>query len=209
MTKIKICGITDFPDAQNAVQYGADAIGFNFYKGSKRCISPSEAALIGERITKRVEKIGVFVNETLDGIINAKGIAELDTIQLHGNESPEFIEQLRFESDATIIKAVRIGPEFDPKEVLKYKTDAILLDDYSESEFGGTGKIIDWTIAKRVAELVDKVYLAGGLNPDNVAEAIRIVRPFAVDVASGVESSPGKKDPEKVAAFIKAAKEAL
>jgi len=206
---VKICGITNLSDAQHATDCGADAIGFNFYKGSKRYISPQEAAAISEKIVMRVEKVGVFVNSSIEEIRNIENIAHLDAIQLHGDESPEFIEQLRLESDAVIIKAVRIEPGFDAKDVLKYKVDAILLDAYSDSERGGTGKAVDRMVAKRVAEMTDHVYLAGGLSPENVADAVRAVRPFAVDVASGVESAPGKKDPEKVAAFIKAAKEAL
>ncbi|CAN5477593.1 hypothetical protein BH10ACI2_BH10ACI2_16560 [soil metagenome] len=208
-TRVKICGITNLSDAQNAVDNGADAIGFNFYPASKRYILPREAAAIGEIIVMRVEKVGVFVNASVEEIIEIEDVAQLDVIQLHGDESPEFIEQLRLESDATLIKAVRTGPDFEPKDVLKYRADAILIDAFSEDERGGTGKTVDWTIAKRVTELVDTVYLAGGLSPENVADAITAVKPYAVDVASGVEASPGKKDHEKVAAFIKAAKEVL
>lgn len=209
MIKTKICGITNLDDAQQAADNGADAIGFNFYKGSKRYIAPSDAAAIVEKVTMRVEKIGVFVNASVEEIVEIEDTAQLDTVQLHGDETPEFIESLRLESDATIIKAVRIGQGFEPRNVLKYKADAILLDAFSDVERGGTGMTIDRTVARQVAELVDRVYLAGGLTPENVAEAIREVRPFAVDVASGVESSPGEKDPAKVAAFIEAAKEAL
>lgn len=209
MTKTKICGITSLDDAHRAADSGADAIGFNFYKGSKRYVSPSEAAAIIEKVAPRAEKIGVFVNASVEEIVNIENIARLDTVQLHGDETPEFIEALRLESDATIIKAVQIGQGFEPNEVLKYKADAILLDAYAVGERGGTGETFDWAIARKVVKLVDQVYLAGGLTPENVAEAIRAVKPFAVDVASGVESSPGKKDPARVAAFIKAAKEAL
>lgn len=207
--RVKICGITNPEDALHAIDSGADAIGFNFYKGSKRYISPENAASIGEQMAMRVEKVGVFVNATVEEIVSIEDAVALDSIQLHGEESPEFIEQLRLESDATIIKAVRIGPDFEPLDALKYKADAILLDAYSENERGGTGKTFDWSIALKVSEIVDKVYLAGGLTPENVADAINEVRPFAVDVASGVESSPGKKDTAKVAAFIKAAKKAI
>ncbi len=207
--RVKICGITNPEDALHAIDSGADAIGFNFYKCSKRYISPENAASIGEQMAMRVEKVGVFVNATVEEIVSIEDAVALDSIQLHGEESPEFIEQLRLESDATIIKAVRIGPDFEPLDALKYKVDAILLDAYSENERGGTGKTFDWSIARKVSEIVDKVYLAGGLTPENVADAINEVRPFAVDVASGVESSPGKKDTAKVTAFIKAAKKAL
>jgi len=130
----------------------------------------------------------------------------LDAIQLHGEESTEFIRALRSRSQAKIIKVFRVGPDFEMGIFNAYDVDAILLDSYSASEHGGTGRIFDWTIVSQVASDIDQMYLAGGLNPDNVAEAIRAVRPFAVDVASGVESSPRKKDPNKMEAFIRNAK---
>jgi len=209
MTKVKICGITNLIDAQHAADRGADAIGFNFFAGSKRYISPTDAAAIVEKVTMRVEKIGVFVNATVEEIVEIEDIAQLDTVQLHGDETPGFIERLRLESDATIIKAIRIGPDFDPSKILQYKADAILLDAFSNDERGGTGQTFDWTVARQVVESVDQVYLAGGLSVGNVAEAINAVKPFAVDACSLIESSPGVKDPVKVAAFIKAAKEAI
>ncbi|HRA41261.1 MAG TPA: phosphoribosylanthranilate isomerase [Pyrinomonadaceae bacterium] len=208
-TRVKICGITDLSDGLNALECGADAIGFNFYKGSKRYISPSDAEAIGEKLPLTAEKIGVFVNADCEKIVEIQKIVQLDAIQLHGDESPEFIAKLRALSDAAIIKAFRIGSDFDPNDVLEFKADAILLDAYSESERGGTGKTIDLAIARRIVEIADRVYLAGGLTAENVSDAIRAVQPFAVDVASGVESAPGKKDHKKVAAFINAAKDAL
>lgn len=207
--RVKICGITNLVDAQHAADCGADAIGLNFYPGSKRYILPASAAAIVEKVTMRVEKIGVFVNASVDEIIEIEDAVQLDTVQLHGDETPEFIEELRSESDATIIKAVRIGPDFERNDVLRFGADAILLDAFSKDERGGTGETFDWTIASQIVESVDHVYLAGGLTPENVAEAIRVVRPYAIDVASGVETSPGVKSCEKVAAFIKAAKEAI
>ncbi len=207
--RVKICGVTNLSDAQHAADCGADAIGFNFYDGSKRYISPVLAAAIVEQVTMRVEKIGVFVNASVEEIVEIEDAIQLDTVQLHGDETPEFIENLRSESDATIIKAMGVGPDFDPNYVLGYKADAILLDAFSRDERGGTGETFDWAIARKIVELVDQVYLAGGLTSENVAEAIRVVRPYAVDVASGVEASPGVKDREKVVAFIKAAKEAI
>ncbi|MEQ1642370.1 MAG: phosphoribosylanthranilate isomerase [Pyrinomonadaceae bacterium] len=207
--RVKICGITSLADAKHAADCGADAIGFNFYAVSKRYISSPLAAEIVERVTMRVEKVGVFVNATVEEIVEIEDAVQLDAVQLHGDETPEFIEELRGESDATIIKAIRIGPDFDPNDVLQYKADAILLDAFSKVERGGTGETFDWAIASHLVILVDQVYLAGGLTPENVAEAIRVVGPYAVDVASGVEASPGMKDRDKVAAFIKAAKEAI
>jgi phosphoribosylanthranilate isomerase len=208
MTRVKICGITIIEDALHAADCGVDAIGFNFYRGSKRYISPNDAAKVVEQIIMRVEKIGVFVNATIAEIMTTEDIAQLDAIQLHGDESPAFIEELRSVSEATIIKAVKIGPDFEPNETVQYLADAILLDAYSMTDIGGTGMTVDWTIAKQVAALHDQTYLAGGLTPENVAEAITLVRPYAVDVASGVELSPGRKDPRKVEEFIRNAKNA-
>lgn len=207
--RVKICGITNLSDAKNAADSGADAIGFNFFKGSKRYISPAAAAPIVDAIIMRVEKIGVFVNATIEEIIDAEDTAQLDVIQLHGDETPEFIAQLRLESDTPIIKAVRVGAGFEPKDVLKFNADAILLDAYSADERGGTGTTIDWVVAGQVAALVAQLYLAGGLSVENVAEAVSTVKPFSVDACSLLEKSPGVKDHDRVAAFIRAAKEAL
>lgn len=209
MTKVKICGITNLQDARHATDHGADAIGFNFYAHSKRYISPTDAAVLAEKVGKRVQKIGVFVNASIEEILEIEDAVHLDAVQLHGDETPEFIEELRNESDATIIKAIRIGPDFDANDALQYKADAILLDAFSIDERGGTGETTDWEIARQIVELVDQVYLAGGLSPDNVAEAIQAVKPFAVDACSLLETSPGVKDREKVAAFIKSAKETI
>lgn len=209
MTKVKICGITNLLDAQHAADSGADAIGFNFYVGSKRYVNPTEAAAMVDEMSGRVEKVGVFVNASVEEIVEIEDAVQLDTVQLHGDETAEFIEELRLQSDATIIKAVRIGPGFDPNGVLQYKADAILLDAFSKDERGGTGETFDWAIARRAVGLVDQVYLAGGLSTDNVAEAITAVEPFAVDACSLLEASPGVKDREKVAAFIKAAKDSI
>jgi len=209
MIKVKICGITNLQDARHAAERGADAIGFNFYSGSKRYISPTDAAVIVAQISAGVQKIGVFVNAPIEEIVEIEHAVQLDTVQLHGDETAEFIEELRLESDASIIKAVRIGPDFDAYDALQYKADAILLDAFSIDERGGTGETFDWAIARQIVEVVDRVYLAGGLSPDNVADAIRAVKPFAVDACSLLEASPGFKDREKVAAFIKAAKEAI
>jgi len=177
MTKVKICGITNLQDARHAADHGADAIGFNFYVGSKRYISPTDAAAIVEQVSAGVEKIGVFVNAPIEEIVEIEAAVHLDTVQLHGDETPEFIEELRNESDATIIKALGIGPDFDPNDVLQYKADEILLDAFSIDERGGTGATFDWEVARQIVELVERVYLAGGLSADNVADAIRTVKP--------------------------------
>jgi phosphoribosylanthranilate isomerase len=206
MTKVKICGITNLEDARLAVECGADAIGFNFFQGSKRYVDEGCAKSIVERLQSPVLKVGVFVDQSIEEIIDIEEIVWLDAIQLHGEESSDFINALRKQSQAKIIKAFRVGPEFDTEMLGTYAVDAIMLDSYSASEHGGTGQIFDWNTASHVASIIDHVYLAGGLNPDNVAEAIRTVKPFAVDVASGVESSPRKKDANKMEAFMRNAK---
>ncbi len=208
MTLVKICGITNPEDAALAADLGADLIGFNFYPGSKRYISAERVATFVDSLTAGVTKIGVFVNASVDDIIFAKKLALLDAVQLHGNESSQFVAQLRDRVETKVIKAIRIRSVSEISSLGDFGADAILLDTYSVNEFGGTGETFDWQIARDGREKIDKLFLAGGLDPDNVAEAIRIVEPYAVDVASGVESSPGKKDRKKMEAFIKNAKNA-
>lgn len=208
MTKVKICGITNLEDALLSVKFGADALGFNFYERSPRYVSPSDAESIVERMKAPIIKFGVFVNETIEEILDAEFISEIDVIQLHGDETPEFVARLRKETDAKIVKAFRVSDAFDIGLVNDYEVDAILLDSFSASEHGGTGNKFDWELTRKVAANVEFLYLAGGLNPNNVADAIKSVQPFAVDVASGVELSKRKKDPKKLEAFIKNAKDA-
>ncbi len=208
-TKVKICGITNLDDALMATKYGADDLGFNFYEKSPRHLTPEQAKSIIDAIPSTVVNVGVFVNESPEKICEIARIAGLDAIQLHGDEDNEFIDRLHKMSELPVIKAIRIGVDFNPEDVDECAAEAILLDKYSPTERGGTGESFDWTGARQIRGKFDRIYLAGGLNPENVAEAIREVQPYAVDVASGVESSPGKKDPEKVASFIKAAIEAI
>ena len=209
MTLVKICGITNLEDAQIAIEHGADAIGFNFYPGSKRFVDEGYVKSIVDQLENPITKVGVFVNQSIEEICEAKSIAEFDVIQLHGDESPSFVNDLRRKTETTIIKVFRVSDEFDFQVVSHCNVDAILLDSFSADEYGGTGYAFDWTIAAKIAKEFPNVYLAGGLTSENVAEAIRQVRPYAVDVASGVEVRPGIKDPARVAAFIKAAKEAI
>ncbi len=208
-TKVKICGITNLEDALMATEYGADDLGFNFYEKSPRYLTPERAKLIIAELPPKVVNVGVFVNESAERICEIARVAGLDAIQLHGDEDNEFIERVHNMSELPVIKAIRIGADFNPEDVVDCVAEAILLDKYSPRERGGTGETFDWTIARQIRGKFDRIYLAGGLDPENVTEAIREVQPYAVDVASGVESSPGKKDPKKVAAFIKAAKEAI
>lgn len=205
MTLVKICGITNLEDALVAQKFGADMLGFNFYPGSKRYIAPSSASvMVGE--LRAVKIIGVFVNADVEDILTAISYARLDSVQLHGNEDVEFIRSLRKRTNIEIIKAVRVRTMEDIQHLNWFGSDAILLDAFSTKEFGGTGEIFDWQIALAAREKVETVYLAGGLNADNVADAIDAVKPFAVDVASGVESAPGIKDHGKMKAFIANAK---
>lgn len=203
MTKVKICGITNLEDALISVKFGADALGFNFYQKSPRYITAEKALEIVEKLPKNVFKVGVFVNETLENIISIAEIAKLDAIQLHGEETPNFAQELKEKTDLEIIKAFRVSSVFKPEDVLQYQTDAVLLDAYNPKEHGGTGETFDWSIAKEVKKIFPKMYLAGGLSPDNAANAIFEVKPFAVDVCSGIESIKGKKDKDKVEAFLK------
>jgi phosphoribosylanthranilate isomerase len=193
MTRIKICGITNTEDALLSAKFGADALGFNFYEKSPRYIAPEKAREIIEQLPEKILKVGVFVNESLEKIAEIASIAKLDALQLHGEETPEFARELKAKTNLVIIKAFRVSPEFKPEDVLQYETDAILLDAYNPKEHGGTGETFDWEIAKKVREIFPKMYLAGGLSYENVSLAIWNVKPFAVDVCSGVEINKGKK----------------
>ena len=204
MTKVKICGITNLEDALLSAKFGADALGFNFYEKSPRYIAPEKAREIIEQLPEEILKVGVFVNETQEKIVEIAGIAKLDALQLHGEETPEFARELRAISGLEIIKAFHVSPEFKPEDVLKYETDTILLDAYSRHEHGGTGEIFDWAIAKKVQKIFPKMYLAGGLSHENIWRAIRKVTPFGVDSCSLLEIEKGKKEETKLLNFISA-----
>lgn len=206
MTKVKICGITNLEDALLSAKFGADALGFNFYEESPRYIAPEKAREIIEKLPAEVLKVGVFVNESLDKIAEIAGIAKLDALQLHGEETPEFARELKAKTNLETIKAFRVSPEFKPEDVLQYEVDAVLLDAYSSKEHGGTGETFDWEIAKKVREIFPKMYLAGGLSIENVEEAIKNVSPFAVDACSCLEKSKGRKDSMKVEIFVRVVK---
>ncbi len=206
MTKVKICGITNLEDALLSAKFGADALGFNFYEKSPRYIVPEKAREIIEKLPERILKVGVFVNENLEKIVEIASIAKLDALQLHGEESPEFSRELKVKTNLEIIKAFRVSPEFKPEDVLQYEVDAILLDAYSSKEHGGTGEIFDWKIAFKTKQIASKLYLAGGLDSQNVDLAIRRVQPFAVDSCSLLEKQKGEKDKQKVFRFISVVK---
>lgn len=202
MTKVKICGITNLEDALVSAKFGADALGFNFYEKSARYISPEKAREIVEQLPANVFKVGVFVNARLEKILEIVETAKLNHVQLHGEETPEFVRRLREKFSGEIIKAFRVSADFTPSDVLQFQADAVLLDAYSRHEHGGTGETFDWAIAKRVREIFPKMYLAGGLNQDNIADAIFRVKPFAVDACSCLEVEKGLKDKEKIHGFI-------
>lgn len=204
MTKVKICGITHLADALISIEYGADMLGFNFYPRSPRYISAEVAGAIVSELPD-VIKVGVFVNETPERINEVARVARLDAVQLHGDESPAFVKHLADSVGCSVIKAFRVAPEFDARSVLDYGLDAVLLDGYSGGVYGGAGKTFDWDIAKSILPSI-RLYLAGGLSAGNVRAAISEVRPYAVDSCSLLESSPGKKDPEKLRRFITEAK---
>ena len=201
MTKVKICGIKTLSDAKFAVDYGADAIGFVFAE-SIRNVSKEKARAIVRKLPPFVTTVGLFVNDTAENIEAICRFCGLDTIQLHGNERPSLLNRLKaFKT----IKAFRIQNEKDIIPIRKYKPDAILLDGYSVNKMGGTGTSFDWKIVKKLRTSIP-VIVAGGLTHLNVSQAIRIVNPYAVDVSSGVESGPGKKDRKLIKKFIDAVK---
>jgi phosphoribosylanthranilate isomerase len=202
--RVKICGITNLADAQVAVEAGADALGFNFYEQSPRFIPTKTAAEISRALPPFTLRVGVFVNPAEELVLRAIGECSLSLLQFHGDEPPEFCVQFGLMS----MKAFRVRDAGSLKELPKYRTDAWLLDAYSSDTLGGTGEKFNWDLAVEAQKFGKPVFLAGGLTPENVAVAVRQVRPFGVDVASGVESSPGKKDAAKVQAFIAAVRAA-
>lgn len=204
MARIKICGITNLEDALLAVQLGADALGFIFAESPRR-INLSQAQEIIKKIPPLVSCIGVFVNENQRKIKEVAQRCSLDCIQLHGQESPEYCQSL---FPLKIIKSIRIKDEKSLKEIKSYfLVKAILLDTFLEGKAGGTGITFNWLLAKKAQKAGIPIILSGGLSPENVQKAIELVKPFAVDVSSGVESYPGKKDKKKLEAFIKIVKE--
>jgi phosphoribosylanthranilate isomerase len=199
MTYIKICGITNMDDAAAAVDAGADLLGFNFYKPSPRYITPQKVREIVRRFPSEVLKVGVFVNEELADAQTIMREAGLGAIQLHGDESPEYCSQFY---GWYVIKTFAVTDTFDVHAAEAYEVDAIMLDTKHNQLRGGTGRVFDWSIAREAALTFPELYLAGGLSPENVENAIKTVRPFAVDACSALEDSPGKKNHERMRVFI-------
>lgn len=200
--KVKICGLTNLPDAEAAIAAGADLLGFIFAVASPRRMAVAAVADLVRGLPPHVAKVGVFVNPAAELVREAIGECGLGWLQFHGDETPEFCTQFGVKS----VKAFRMRDESSLKSLNDYRTDAWMLDTYAENQAGGTGKTFNWDLAVVAKQLGRPIFLAGGLTPENVADAVRHVRPFAVDVSSGVELSPGRKDLNKVAAFIHAAK---
>lgn len=201
MVRVKVCGITNLEDARAALAAGADALGFNFYRRSPRYIAPEDARrIISELPPGAALCVGVFVNEDSAATV-ARMAAEsgVGAVQLHGDETPEYCAAL---GGHRVIKALRVGKDFAPEQATGYCAESILLDAFSASARGGTGETFDWELARRTRELVGQLYLAGGLTVENVAEAIAAVRPYAVDVCSGVELAPGRKDAARLRDFV-------
>jgi len=206
LIKVKICGITNIEDALASCEYGADALGFIFYKKSPRFIEPERVKKIIRELPPFVTTVGVFVDDDADRISEIADAAKLDIIQLHGSEPPEFCNVFK----RKIIKAFKIQEQGargkgQENEIRRYTVSAYLLDTYKEGVEGGTGETFNWEIAKE-AKGFGRIILAGGLTPQNVAEAVETVMPYGVDVSSGVEQKPGKKDLQKVKNFIERAK---
>ncbi len=197
MIKIKICGITNLDDALAASDAGADALGFNFYKKSPRFIAPEKAAEIIERLPPFIAPVGIFVNEREEKIRDIMFTTGIKVLQFHGDERPEFCE--RFAS--RVIKAFQVKDKESLKLMAQYHVSALLLDSYRKGVRGGTGVVFDWHLAV-VAKTFGRVILAGGLTPDNVAEAVKLVQPYGIDVAGGVEREKGIKDYVKMKKFI-------
>ncbi|MCI0346117.1 MAG: phosphoribosylanthranilate isomerase [Chloroflexi bacterium] len=201
--RVKICGVTTLEDALAAAAAGADLVGFNFWAGSKRRIGVAAAARIAARLPPTIVKVGVFVDAPRPEIERTIDAVALDAVQLHGQEPPEDCEGFRVK----VVKAIGARAAEDlPGAAARYRVDYVLLDADAGSQYGGTGRSFDWGRAVGVAP--GRLFLAGGLDLENVAAAVRRVRPYAVDVASGVETAPGKKDARKVREFIEHAKNA-
>ncbi len=201
-TKVKICGITNTDDAVMAIQLGADLLGFNFYPESPRYIDPSQAQQIIRKLPAFVDTVGVFVNADSDTIRKTAGDLMLDWVQLHGDESPGFCISLN-NMPSQIIKAVRVKDKRDIEYARNFATDAMLLDAYHPELYGGTGERFDWkTLPELTGHIFGRTFLAGGINPENVTEAIDQGF-YGIDICSGIESSPGKKDHKKMTKLFK------
>ena len=202
--QIKICGVTSVEDAELCAEAGVDMIGLNFCRQSPRYLSTDRAREITESVAAAIKTVGVFADAGADEIRKVVSETGIKVVQLHGSESPDFSAELSDEFE--IIRALRAGPDFRPASVAKYPGCTILLDGYDSSRLGGTGEVFDWNVAREVRTLATRLILAGGLSPENVADAIATVKPDGVDACSRLEREPGIKDPARVREFVRAVK---
>jgi phosphoribosylanthranilate isomerase len=211
--KVKICGITNIADACTAIEAGADLLGFNFYSKSPRYLAPEKAREIAAAIRSDGQRpllVGVFVNSPLEEVRSILEIAQIDLAQLHGDEPVSVMEQLNGRGFKALRPTSEREAAIDAEWFAPHGPNApvLLIDAYRKDQYGGTGHVADWSVATKLAQQYP-ILLAGGLTPDNVAEAIRQVKPWGVDVASGIEISPGKKDAAKMRAFVESAKQLI
>ncbi len=199
-TRIKFCGITSLQDAERAASLGAWAIGLIFWPGSPRAVRPDQAAEIAAALKRRVEVAGVFFNQTLEDVAATADAVELTMLQLHGDEGPAFCAEAARRTGCKVIKAARVRSGADIQALGPFHTDFHLLDSHTPGQPGGTGETFEWELVRSHRGPVPLI-LSGGLTPENVEAAIIATRPYAVDVASGVERSPGVKDPDRLRAF--------
>jgi phosphoribosylanthranilate isomerase len=193
IVKVKICGITNYEDAVAAIDMGADMLGFNFFPGSPRFITPHDAEILINRLPAFVDTVGLFVNETVEKINEVLTLCQLNWIQLHGDEDPQFCRSFLSRNVKTM-KAIRVKDHNDIESARTFFTDAVLLDAFDPAKYGGTGVSFDWNIIGNISQ---RIFLAGGINPDNIASAVKL-GVYGVDICSGIESAPGKKDHKKM-----------
>ena len=203
MTRVKICGVSDPADARRVADLGAWALGMIFWPQSPRACSLQNAETISAELHRRLKVVGVFVNATLDEVAATADRCNLAIVQLHGDEGPAYCREVARRTGAKVMKAVRVRDAAQLHDLQRFHTDFHLLDAYSPRTPGGTGETFDWELAQRHPR-TPPVVLSGGLDPGNVGAAIEAARPFAVDVASGTEAAPGRKDPAKLTAFVRA-----
>ena len=206
--RVKFCGITNLDDAAEAVRLGAWAVGLIHFDRSSRCVEPGVAAEIGAAFKRKCELVGVFVNPTLEEVNTAVENAGLTMVQLNGGEGAQFCSEVARRTGVKVIKAIHVASAADIHGAEAYRTDFHLFDRRGKGLWGGTGESFDWELLRGHRSDVPDI-LAGGLRPDNVAAAIRVAQPYAVDVASGVEAAPGRKDHAKMTAFIEAVQPAV
>jgi phosphoribosylanthranilate isomerase len=198
IVKVKICGITNYRDAAVAVDMGADLLGFNFYPQSPRFVPPDKAVKIINKLPAFIDTVGVFVNASFEQIQETTEQCQLNWVQLHGDEDPQFC-RLFFSLNVQTMKAIRVKDQSDIKRAEDFFTDAVLLDAYDPKKYGGTGLKFDWNIIGNISK---RIFLAGGINPDNAAAAVEL-GVYGIDVCSGIESAPGKKDHRKMRKLFK------